>query len=353
MLTAEQLEERRKGITATDAAKIVGQSPYGCAEDVRLDKMGAGRPFIEHDRVKWGNILEDPIRKDYAERHGVTVVGGDEIGTLRHPTEPWALATPDGLIYLAGPNAGIPAWGHEIKTHTSWLSHLYGEPGTDEVPAWELIQCAINIWVVSAHFGVQIERWDLTVFLDGLPTDYTIMRDPDLEAALISACRGFWEIHVVNGEPCGADGSEHYSEILKAKWPKHLEESLEATLDHRKLINELHDARATRKGWMAEEERLVQEIKLIMGEAATLEWLETIGGKEKTQKINWKRSKDSQRVDWKAVAKGYRDNLERLYHHENGRLEGLVDDLDGIEDEHTTTKPGSRSFTVPRSWSSK
>lgn len=367
MLTDEQLAERRKGITATDVAKIVGQSPYGCAEDVRLDKMGAGLPFVEHDRVKWGNLLEDPIRRDYADRRGMVVQSGDEIGTLRHPREPWALATPDSLVFSAPSwHVGTPLWGHEVKTHTSWLSHLYGEPGTDQVPGWELIQCAWNIWVCSAFYGAELDRWDLTVFLDGLPTDYTIMRDPELEAALITSCRMFWETHVQGGEPVPPDGSEHYGEILKAKWPKHREGSLEATEDQEKLIAELRDTRIARKGWETEEGRLVQEIKLIMGDMATLEWLEEISGKEKTQKIGWKRSKDSERVDYKSAfmelasyLPGAVDIDPENFHRDVEALilghnpDDIIIAVETIKARHTSTKPGSRRFTVPRNWSTK
>jgi len=357
---------RRKGTTATDAGKIVGLSPYGCAEDVRLDKMGAGLPFIEHDRVKWGNLLEDPIRKDYADRHGVTSVEGE---TLKHPTEPWALATPDSLIYerrdpMVASVGSSPSWGHEIKTHTSWLSHLYGEPGTDQVPPWELIQCAWNIWVCSAHYGVELHRWDLTVFLDGLPTDYTIWRDEELEASLVAACRKFWEVHVIGGEPVPPDGSEHYGNILKSRFPQHDEDAIkEPTEAQIKLIRDLREARATRKEWETEEERIAQEVKLIMGTSGTLQWPEVINGKEKLQRINWKLSKESQRVDHKAKATELERLAKTLAHYVStehlpeilgaGAGEDVDQALEEIEARHTTTKPGSRRFTVPRSWSAK
>ena len=346
MLTEEQLAQRRKGICATDVAKIVGQAMYGCGEDVRLDKMGAGVPFVEHDRAKWGHLLEDPIRKDYAERHGVTVVSGDEIGTLQHPHEPWALATPDTMVYA---HRGwrqfnhSPLRGHEIKSHISWLAHLYGEPGTDEVPPSELIQCAWNIWVASAFYGVQIERWDLTVFLDGLPTDYTILRDEELEASLIEACRKFWQAHVIGGEPVPPDGSEHYGAILKARWPGHKEETIEATGDQIVAIKMMQSARVCRKAWEIEEERYTQQIKLDMGEAATLQWKEQIDGNEKLRKINWKQSKDSQKVDWK----GAFEELAGVSPAVSG------EDRAAIISENTTTNPGARPFTVPRSWSKK
>lgn len=350
MLTEEQLSERRKGITATDVAKIVGQSPYGCALDVQMDKAGKGRPFVEHDRVRWGNILENPIRQDYARRHGMIVLEGD---TIRHPTEPWALATPDSTVHVA-PSLP-PLWGHEIKTHTGWLSHLYGEPGTDQVPAWELLQCAWNTWVASAYFGVQIERWDLTVFLDGLPTDYTIQRDPDLESTLVEVCRDFWERHIAEGEPISPDGSEHYSEILKDRWPTHKEgQFVEATAEHVELVRQLRALRAASKDHEEAIEQVTQQLQLAIGDGEALIWGEEIDGKEVKRKISWKRSKDGTKTDWKGLASTYRGRLDadsmKLPDDEQEATQLM---LDADAAPFTIIKPGSRRFTVPRAWGKK
>lgn len=360
MLTEEQLALRRSGITATDVAKIVGQSPYGCAEDVRLDKMGVGRPFIPNERVKWGNLLEGPIRDDYAQRHGVDIVSGDDIGTLTHPTEPWAMATPDGIVHIPWEkpqvrllnldrNGNRPIRGWEGKTHTSWLSHLYGDPGSDVVPPWEFIQCAWNIWVCSAHYGIQIDRWDLTVFLDGLPVDYTIHRDSELELALVEASRQFHEVHVLGGEPVPPDGSEAYSEILALRWPKHEPgEIIEATAEHLETIGRLKTLRDHRKELEESEEAAKQQLKLAIGSAEAIQWAEGA----KTKKITWKRSRDSERIDYKALSEDLRGLIER------SELDAMTpgeiaEELDRLEALRSYVKPGSRPFNVPRGWSKK
>ncbi len=354
MLTAEQLAERRKGITATDVAKIAGQSPYGCGEDVRLDKMGAGRPFVDHPRVRWGNLLEGPITFDYCERHGVFIEDGERVGTLTHPTEPWAMATPDGIVYAEQRNhrTSGPLRGFEVKTHTSWLSSLYGEPGTDQVPPWELIQCVWNIWVASAFYGVQLERWDLTVFMDGLPTDYTILRDAELEAALIKMCRDFWQVHVVGGEPVPPDGSEAYSEIIKLKWPKHEPgKVIEATHEQVANINLLEATRKSRKLYEEEEERVTQAIKLSMGDAEAITWHDLVDDKPAPRKISWKRGKDGAKVGWKPAFIELQERVvEESMVHEGGVTEGETND---ILEKHTAAKPGARPFNVPRSWGAK
>jgi predicted phage-related endonuclease len=353
-LTAEQLEIRRTGLTATDMAKILGLSPYGSAIDVLMDKQGTPTPFVMHDRVKWGDILEGPIRDDYAERHGVTVLTGDEIGTLRHPDPDlaWLMATPDGLVepdraeVIRGKAERRILWGWEGKTHTGWLSHLYGEPGTDDVPAWELIQCQVNLIVARAKFGDHITRWDLTPFMDGLPSDYTITHDEELAQMIIEAGRVFWFDHFLGGKPLAPDGSDHFSAHLARKFPKNTEELIDPGHDARNTIMALRGLRDEIKGLEADEEKQVQILKELIGENSGIQWLgaaENSKGKlvEKIRKITWRRSSDSTKTDWRAA-------YEALVEATVGKSHELAT---LCATKNTKPKPGSRRFVVPRSWS--
>jgi len=336
-LTAEQIETRRGGLTATDMTKITGVSHYGGAIDVLLDKQGVESEFIPTDRVKWGNLLEGPIRDDYAERHQVTI---EVPGTLIHPDEPWAMATPDGIVGVhptQGPAGILRGW--EGKTHTNWMGHLYGDPGTDEVPAWELVQCAWNTWIASAHYGVQIDRWDLTVFMDNLPTDYVIERDPELEEMLVETGRTFWQEHVLGGVPLEPDGSEFFSKDLARRFARHGEAFKPADKAALESIEALRCIRGEIKDMEKDEASLVQHLKAFIAEDAGVEFP---GDKEKPDRITWRRSKDSVRTDWKLLAESY-----RLAAIEAGVAPDKLAGLLGI---YTAPKPGSRRFVVPRAW---
>ena len=120
-LSPEQIARRREGISASEMAAIVGLDPYRSPIDVFLDKTGRAAPFAGNERTHWGNLLEDPIRNDYATRRGLLVTVP---GTLDHPTLPWAKATPDGVCYM--PDSAYPCRGLEIKTHSFRVAHLYG-----------------------------------------------------------------------------------------------------------------------------------------------------------------------------------------------------------------------------------
>lgn len=99
----EWLRARRMGIGASDAAAIVGVSPFASPLDIYADKIGVGpdRPD-ETEAMYWGHALEVPIRQRYIE------VTGRDVETpppwqitrsLNH--ESWLFATLDGTITQA------------------------------------------------------------------------------------------------------------------------------------------------------------------------------------------------------------------------------------------------------------
>jgi len=363
-LTPEQLALRRTKITATDAAKVCGVYPWGGPLDVQLEKEGKAAD-VDSDRMKWGNILEDPIRRDFAKRRGIKIAVP---GTLVHPLEEWAAATPDGILYPGGtrithgslfshgPENVAPIGGHEIKTHTTWQAHRYGEPGTDEVPPWELVQCAWNQWIASAVFTAgDFEVWDLTAFMDNLPQDYRVTRDPELEEMLIATCRAFWDEHVIGGVPVAPDGTQSYTDHQANRWPRNTSEDyVEAAGEVLEAVQALHATRTEIAGLEREESRLVQIVKEAIGDRAGLEFPAITGG-GKRQRITWKRSKDSTTTSWADVVASYRQDIliladELQIDPDSGKR--LVEALDAAIKTHTRPKPGSRRFNVPRNWNS-
>lgn len=359
MLTAEQRAARRRGITATDIPAILGVHPWKGAADVWRDKLvGEVDELDGNARVDWGNRLEDPIRGWYAATMRVDV---EVPGTLWHPTDEIAAATPDGIVYP--PGAAEPRNGLEIKSHTISLQHLYGEPGTDQVPVWELVQCAWNLYVT------RLPWWHLVAFIDGLPRVYRIDRDPDLEADLATAARRFWDGHVVTGIRPPPDGSASYAADLLRRWPGHTRDELvEATAADLATIRELRSVSDQLDALKRREELLQQQIKERIGDASGIAWREG----QRADKITWRRSRDSSGTDWEAAAReiaaaanllssgaaaaldnAVRDGIITADAAAKLRAAGLADSIDTAATiaTHTKTTPGSRRFCRPRSWS--
>lgn len=293
-LSPEQLAQRAEGVTATDIAAIVGVHPYRSAVDVWSDKLGLSATFIGNDRTKWGNLLEPVIRADYEERKGVRV---EVHGTLSHPDWPWMKATPDGLVYEG--NSSEPDRGLEIKCHTIHLSYLYGAPGSDEVPEYELCQCTWNMGVT------ELQRWDLVPFIDGQPADYVIDRDQELIDMLFDKAQRFRRDYVQTKTPPPPDGSAAYTAWLNAYHKS--DNALAALVDisgepetmaNVEALRELRDQIAALE---AREGIVVQSLKARIGDAAGLSWPNgkpapkkgKLAGVAPVDKVTWKKAKDS------------------------------------------------------------
>ena len=347
-LSPTQLAQRKDGISATDIAAISGMHPYRAPIDVWLDKTGRAAPFAGNDRTRWGNILEAPIRDDYAERHGVRV---EVPGTLEHSLVPWAKATPDGICYA--PLASFPLNGLEIKTHSFRAADQYGDPGTDQVPPHELIQCVWNMFVSG------LDRWDLVAFIDGQPAEYRIERDDDLIGLLRSDAERFLVDHVRKDVPPDPDGSESYSKYLSTAFP-HRRPDLVSLDDKPEALMQVRSLRVMRDNLAQLEtdiEIATQNLRAVIGERAGLEWTEADG---KKGKITYKLSKESSKVDWEAAWRSLVVEAQLALSVKVDPLrdvDRLVETLEGIADMHrsistyTNMVSGSRRFTVPRAWS--
>jgi putative phage-type endonuclease len=363
-LSPAQVAQRLAGVTATDVAAYTGHHPYRSPMDVFLEKRGEAPPFAGNDRTKWGLLLEDPIRRDYAERHGAFV---DVPGTLQHPVDEWALATPDGAVYVGrtGP-VGQADRGLEIKCHTIHERWRYGEPGTDEVPLHELIQCTWNMHVSG------LGRWDLVTFMDNQPADYPIDRDDELIEMLRDAAQRLRR-DLADGTPPPPDGTDGYNNFLRAKYPGHMGDDLIAIDAEDPAVRALRTVTERLAELAEREEQLKQHLKVRIGAKSGLVWKE--GGKDR--KITWRKSRDGRAVAFDLAlrdacgvaalaAGGEADNVRRLalalregnqgQHDAADLLERLWETLRQLAQEdrfimpRTSSVPGSRRFCRPRTW---
>lgn len=370
MLSPDQLDMRKGGITATDIAAIIGVHPFRSALDVFLDKTGGAQPFTGNERTKWGNLLEPVIRRDYEERHNVRV---ELPGTLERG---WQMATPDGLVY---PADSLDAdRGLEIKVHgrQAMFGLEYGAPGTDEVPEHELVQSMWNVDVSG------LDRWDLVVF-DGTPIEYVIQRDDELIAMLRERAERFLVDNVRANMPPEPDGSDQYGAWLKRRWSN----TSEGMIDVRDRVDVLSDVEALRENVVAFDkiekaiEVLQQRIKMIIGDQAGITWPNRGG---KPGKITWKMASGGTETDHQGIVQdmkiaaalvldGKRDAfevLEAMLLRVGGTYVGNsttsgIELLKSIREmrstltdiakavttpNHIKTAAGSRRFLVPRSW---
>ena len=189
-LTREEwLEYRRKGIGGSDAASVLGISPFRTGVDLYYDKLGIP---IEDGEENWvakevGTRLEDLVARIFEKKTGLKVFQAKFM--FRHPDHPWMLADLDYLVELPdGSNAIL-----ECKTTNYSASSKWEYDGKPIVPEYYEVQ--------GRHYMAVMDL-NRVYFccLYGNNEDEAIIRridrDRKYEAELIALEENFWVNHV-------------------------------------------------------------------------------------------------------------------------------------------------------------
>ena len=178
MLTAEQIEERRGWMGASDIAAIAGLNPYANAHDVYLEKTGRLTPATS-EAMNAGNRFEGPVL-DWAE---------EELGPLDRNL---LLPAPDGLPIVARLDAMLHEDRAPVEAKVVGLfgpvdPALWGDEGTDDAPAMYIVQVQIQMFCSGGCRG------HLAPFIGGRGFRmYHIERADDLIDMLVERATKFW-----------------------------------------------------------------------------------------------------------------------------------------------------------------
>lgn len=244
MTQAAWLESRKKGIGGSDAAAIVGLTPYKSAYTVYADKLGLLPEQPDNERMRQGRDLEEYVARRFREDM-------EEKGTpkktkncnyiLQHPKYPWLLANVDRLI--VGENAGL-----ECKTTSVLnLKRFHGE----DFPEEYYVQCMHYMAVTGA------ERWYLGVLI--ALNDYrtfVIQRDEQEIESLIRLEERFWNENVLKQKEPAPDGSDRTGKAILSLYPSADESEIDLS-----LYDEEIERYMTLNAEIKDRERKQQEIK--------------------------------------------------------------------------------------------
>lgn len=180
MLTQDEIERRRHFLTATDVPQILGKSPWGNASDVYLNKVHR-RQFTGNAATEAGTLLE-PAVVAWAHQQLGGVVEGD-----------WR-------VHENGINAcsldAMTLDGEPVEAKTSGIvgpgsPHQWGEPGTDEIPDYYLLQVHAQLLVTGA------KRAFVPALIGGRGfVMYVVRSHQGLEDQIQRASEQFWTEHV-------------------------------------------------------------------------------------------------------------------------------------------------------------
>jgi putative phage-type endonuclease len=319
---AQWLDERRKGIGGTDAAAILGFSPYETEHDVWLAKMDMAPEKRDTEPMWWGRELEAIIARRYTERTGNALLDPQhEDGRKRlvyHPDFPHLIGSPDRLVI--GKERGL-----EIKTASPWMSEEWGEEGSDSIPRHHLIQCAHYMAITG------FRRWDVAVLIGGSDFRvYHLCADPDIEQAMVERLNNWWAMRIIDRIPPPIDGSPAAKRYLSSKFPKHMTPRMKATARMEELASSLGEATVKR---VAAEEQVTYFQNLLKESIGEAE-----GADGEGWRVTWKQSKNRTYTDWEQVAQTLRAAMEKVATgHGDAAFSAAVDI-------HTETSEGIRPF---------
>ena len=188
------LEYRRKGIGGSDAAAVLGISPFRTGRDLYYDKLNI---VTADDAENWvqlevGTLLEPLVAKIFAHKTGYKIYRRPFM--FRHPQYPWMLADLDYMVELPDGTTAIL----EIKTTNHNAKDNWWYNGEEIVPI---------IYESQGRHYMAVMNIDRVYFccLYGNSEDEAIIRRIDRDMAyeeeLIALERDFWENHVLTKTP--------------------------------------------------------------------------------------------------------------------------------------------------------
>jgi len=209
----EWLELRNHGIGGSDAAVVMGLSPYKSAYELWLEKRGEQTPNRDEpgpeSPIYWGNALEDDVADAFELTTGLRCVTAP--GLLANNAEPFLFANPDRLVYDGGELVGLL----EAKTTGLHMSH---EWEGDELPAAALLQTHHYLMVTGLP-----RAWVAGLIAGQRFVCKEVERDDVLHKAMRLADVSFWE-RVESGAPPPPDGSASAAAAVRRRWPEATEE---------------------------------------------------------------------------------------------------------------------------------
>ena len=279
-------------IGASDIGAIAGQNPFATALDIWAPKTGKAPGFEGNIHTDIGNAFERPALGVYANETGAQL---SFPGTLIHPVDKWAGATPDAVV--------DDSYCAECKIVGFRSARFWGDPedGPDGVPAYVLCQVHWQSWIVRTLNIAPCEIAKVPAFFGTEMKLYEIPIDTIMIEQLREIGHEFWTQNVVKGIMPAVEG-DSARDIIEAIHPKHTKILLEPMTDEIAQLAVAYDeARDAEKQAEKEKEQAAAMLTSRIGDAAGFE-----GNGIKT---TWKNPKG--KPSWKAIAEAAGARLDR------------------------------------------
>ena len=163
------LEYRRKGIGGSDAAAVLGISPFRTGRDLYYDKLNI---VTADDAENWvqlevGTLLEPLVAKIFAHKTGYKIYRRPFM--FQHPLYPWMLADLDYMVELPDGTTAIL----EIKTTNYNAKDNWWYNSEEIVPIYyesqgrHYCRCCLSLLSVSTFSALCSKEYRLPVVWQG------------------------------------------------------------------------------------------------------------------------------------------------------------------------------------------
>lgn len=310
------LEARRSTIGSSDIPIIVGESPHKDAHTLAAEKLGLVEAVVDAETQELFDIghLMQPVLLDIYERK-----------TGRHPKAvhgwrvhrdiAWATASLDGT---APTRRVVEAkWTNAVR----WRPRELGDerlPG--DVAAQVQWQLFVTGWDVA----------DVVVMRHGIPDVIEVGRDDAMIEDVLWFARDFHG-YLERGELPPPTGSDAARRTLAVMHPLDDGTWLPATADLAEMVRQLAEARAAKSEAEKTEKTVGNALRAVIGDATGVDGL-----------VSLKKSADSVRTNWPAVASAFREALERVATEQELSDAFGTTSLDDVVSIHSETAQGPR-----------
>jgi putative phage-type endonuclease len=278
MLNKEQwLADRKKGIGGSEVSAILGLNKYKSAFQVWHDKTGRSSEQTENNFMKFGAKAEKLVVEYWEEKSGIKT---KECGHLSHPTYNFILGTPDRLYEKNGIKGVL-----ECKTSKMII--------TPEDPRFMNFFCQLQWYMglAEAKIGEVAILGRLNCDFDGFEFDF----NPDFYDEILEKIVYFWEKNVLKDIPPDPVNAQDVEKLFRKHINGKFVEANDFTLG---IVNKLKDIKKCIKNLEDEEEKLCEQLKLLIRDN------EGITYNEKSL-VTWKTANDSVRFDFDSFKIAY------------------------------------------------
>lgn len=315
MTTTEWHEQRRTGIGGSDAAAIMGLSPWTKPMDVWLAKLGLAEPDTPSLRMFIGERLEPLIAEMFTARTGVAVERYPDL--IRDPSRPWMIGHVDYRPLEIKTSMSRRGWGDDGSVVTE------GDPSA--IPLHYLIQVQHYLIITGwpkMHVAVLIGHDDFRT--------YEVEPMPTLQGDIIDSERWFWNL-VETEEPPPIDGSPASQRWLKIAYPQDNGIIRPATPEEENAIAMLVKV----KGRIRELEQSQAQLENVVKERIG----EDRGLRASGMEAIWSTVNRKQQTNWEGVADAYRTLLLE-------RSASDAEELSAVVGLHSSVPDSYRRLTV-------